>query len=178
MRVHRFERLVNFGQLGQSAVDQGTGFAVSLANIGAYAEFTALFNQYRICQVDLEYILSTQVIGSSYPRMAFCVDYNDSAAPATEADLLQYEHCSVINFSQFKTVFKRSFKPRIALAAYQPSAFSSYSTAPPDSWVDTDNPTVQHYGWKTFITNYNSTSFPAVKLQLYFRFHFECKGLR
>lgn len=177
MRIHRFSRLVNYGTIAQGALDTGFGYAVLLQNLPNYTEFTALFNQYRIMQVDVEYVLQTQLISGAFPRLSYCVDYNDNTNPTSEDQILQYENASVCNFSQMKTVFKRSYVPRIALPAYQ-GAFTAYTTSPPGTWVDCDNPGVLHYGWKHWLSNYNSTSTPTVQVKLYFRLHFECRGER
>jgi hypothetical protein len=179
MDVLATSRVVQLGIIAKTAADAGAGRNWQLSQMPNFAEYTALFNEYRITSIEITYDLSTSLLNSptAYPRLAFCVDINDSGSPIQESDLLQYQDVRVLQMSQVKTQFKHRFVPRVALAAYQ-GAFSGYSTAPAGQWLNTDNSNVQHYGTKEWLTNYNTTATPNTIIVLYAVFHMEFRRPR
>lgn len=178
LKVHKFSRVYQFGSAGKQALDSGTGFGVALSSLPNFADYTTLFNQYRITGLDVEYVLQTQVISGSYPRMIFAVDYEDNSSPTSEPEMLQYENCDIFNFSQMKPTFKRSLVPRVAVPAFQFGVTTAYSVGAPGTWINCDYPSVIHYGWKHWLNNYNSTNTPTIDIKIYLRLHIECRGER
>lgn len=74
------------------------------------------------------------------------IDYDDATTPSSAATLEAYSTCLVLPPGQSCS---RTFKPRMAVAAYQ-GAFTGYASFAP-TWIDVAYPNVQHYGVKYFI---------------------------
>lgn len=177
--VHSYTRMYKLGDIVAGPADGGSGRSFTLSSLPNSSEFTSLYNQYRITQIDLIYEFSTHILPSSkaYPRLTFCVDYNDASNPSAESELLQYETAEVFQFGQVKHTFKRSFKPRVALAAYQ-GTFSGYTTAPESMWLNCDNTSIQYYGIKEWVSNYNTVLASGATLTVYARYYMDFKAVR
>jgi hypothetical protein len=77
----------------------------------------------------------------------YCViDYDDSTNLTSVAAAEAYSTCLVLSPGES---CDRTFKPRIALAAYS-GAFTSYANAP-SMWIDAGSTGVQHFGVKTYV---------------------------
>ncbi len=108
------------------------------------AEFSALFDQWRI----------KQVVCSIYPDnnseqvpIYTVIDYDDNNALALLSDATQYGTLQVTTFGKY---CERVFNPTFASAAYS-GAFTSFSLAPRNAWVDVASPNVLYYGLKMII---------------------------
>jgi len=177
--TYRTVRTVNVGAITAIATDSGVGRRFRLSDLPSTTEFTNLFDQYRIVMVEAEYVFSTHILASQarYPRIAFAVDYSDSTNPGSESEVLQYQNAEAFQFGQVKHTFKRVFKPRAALAAYQ-GTFTGYGTASPNQWFDTNNSSIEYYGTKEWINNYNTVLATGAVLNVYHRYHLEFKNAR
>ncbi len=177
--IYRTVRTVNVGAITAGAIDTGVGRVFKLSNLPNTTEFTNLFDQFRIVRVEVEYVFSTHILASQakYPRITFAVDYSDASNPASENDILQYENAETFQFGQVKHMFKRVFQPRAALASYQ-GAFTGYGLANPNQWFDTNNSSIEYYGTKEWITNYNTTAATGATINVYHRYHLEFKNAR
>lgn len=137
-----------------------------------WASFTALFDQYRIAAIEMTLSYSrnsdsvTSAAGTSpptaMPLLHSIVDYDDATAPTTAAYMLQRSEDNIWQVGDnSRTQKKWLIKPKIALGAYQASAFTGYAQGSPNQWIDTAYPNVQYYGLKLFMD-----SFPGVSTQL------------
>ncbi len=177
--IYRCVRTVNLGAITAGAVDTGVGRRFRLTDVPTSSDFTNLFDQYRIIGVEAMYVFSTHILASQarYPRITFAVDYSDAGNPGTEADVLQYQNAESFQFGQVKHTFKRALKPRAALAAYE-GAFSGYGMASANQWFDCNDPSIEYYGTKEWISNYNTTLATGAVLNVYHRYHMEFKNAR
>ncbi len=178
-QVYHFTRMVKLGLITNTAVDGGSGRFFMLQQVPSYTEITNLFTQYRISRVDLVYMFKTHILpsGKAYPRITFGVDYSDATTPLLESDVLQLGDSETFQFGQVKHTFERSLVPRVATALYQ-GAFSGYGTAPSGQWIDCDSPTVQYYGTKEWLSDYNTTLASGAQVELYVRYHIDAKLVR
>jgi len=124
---------------------QANYFAASSAP--GFSDFAAAFDVYKIEAVAIEF--SPQVMSNIYaanvmPRLYTAIDYDDSAAPTSIAQLLAYDTCQV---APACGGLVRTFVPRIAGAVYGGSAFTSFGNEAPQ-WIDAASPGVAHYGIK------------------------------
>ncbi len=146
----------------------GLGIAFRLSDLQGYAEFTALYDQYRV--VRLTYTLSPAWTSarapSTSPNGDLCgwvhsvYDYDDNAAPAASTAGIgaMMERASYALTHAVKTTATTwVVEPRVALAAYAASAFTSYANSPA-CWVDCSSPNVEHYGLKLLIELINPGS--------------------
>lgn len=177
--IFRTIRTVNVGAITAGLTDTGVGRTFKLSNLPNTTEFTNLFDQFRIVMVEAEYVFSTHILASQarYPRITFAVDYSDASNPATESEVLQYQNAESFQFGQVKHTFKRVLKPLAALAAYQ-GTFTAYGTASSTQWFDTNNSSVEYYGTKEWINNYNTTLATGAVINVYHRYHLEFKNAR
>jgi len=177
--IYRCKRTVNVGVITATTIDSGVGRRFRLVDLPVSSDFTNLFDQYRIVAVEAIYVFSTHILASQarYPRITFAVDYSDAANPASEADVLQYQNAESFQFGQVKHTFKRVLKPRAALAAFE-GAFSGYGMASPNQWFDCADSSIEYYGTKEWISNYNTTSATGAVINVYHRYHLEFKNAR
>jgi hypothetical protein len=136
---------------------------IALSNLAGYTDYTSAFDKYRILEVQVEFIPNNQgVVTTSSNLISTVIDYDDATALTTGSEY-EYDSCYTCNSNQN---FKRTFIPRLALAAYS-GAFSSYAEAKAGQWIDCASASVQHFALKCII--YPST--PAFAYQLVYRVH-------
>lgn len=143
-KVFTFTRAFTNGTLvATSLADTNFAFTFTLNAFPDFADFTALFDQYRIgpCKVtftpqgSVEAVLNT-VIGT-------VIDYDDAVlVPMT--GLQEY---STFQLNGLGRMFERVLQPRAANAAYS-GVFTSFALMPPNTWVDVASPGVIYYGLK------------------------------
>ena len=152
--ITRITRSVNLGTLIQatSTVNTfiGKGLQFTLNDLPSVAEFTALFDQYKIEKVVVHMIpfstgsLMTQNV--SFPLITV-IDFDDAATPTTEDFLLQYANNSITHANQ---EVHRTLIPRVAAAVYDAGGlFNGYANQ--QTWIDAASPAVVHYGFKAGI---------------------------
>jgi hypothetical protein len=144
LRVHSFERNVIY-PLPTEAVSGGFPMALgfNLTDLPNYSEFTALFDQYSIWRVDLSVL-----IGTSPLQLVSCVDYNDAALPASQAELLERGEAESLvlaagNFQQFR----RSVLPLASTEVFQ-GLTTAYAASKHGQWIDCETAAVPHFGYK------------------------------
>jgi len=137
----------------QSSTFNNASFSIAYANIAQNSQLTAVFDQYRIDEIQLIFrpmFLAVNMSGSTtffVPQLYVVVDYDDASVSGyTAATYQAYANCNV---SMYETVSVR-FQPHIAVSAYSGSAFSQFQNLTPQ-WIDTSSPNVQHYGVKAGI---------------------------
>lgn len=118
-----------------------------------YAEFTSLFDQYRITRVDIKFLFdknSATFTGASaqfIPNIYTVFDPDDGTPLSTENDYLQYQSLRV---NRMDTPVYRTIYPCTATPAYSGGAFSGY-TEVKNAWIDCGNPATEYYGLKYWI---------------------------
>lgn len=136
---------------GSNAITSSTGtevdtsIVIKLNLLNNYADLTAVFDQYRIDEVELLMIprfLNTTT-GTNCGDQYSVVDYDDSGA-ATIATLLQYTNVVITSGSNGRRI---RWKPHVAMAAYTGSAFTDFANVT-GQWIDSASADVPHYGVK------------------------------
>jgi len=132
-----------------------------------YAEFTNLYDQYRILEAVVTFAPYVTVV--SNPASAFpgfigtWIDYNDSNLPANIQEGQQYD---TFQRNVAATSFVRVIRPRTAVGTYSGSAFTGYTSKYGD-WIDSNSPSVQYYGLKMCITGSTySTTTPVYEIEV------------
>lgn len=146
--IYSFRRMVDLGTITTGNLAEFfVGYSFNLNALPNYAEFTALFDQYRISKIlvqlwpDLRDSTVQTTSGKSFGLVAN--DYDDSGTWSTWNDGLQYGN--VRQFDIYKPL-KQWVKPRLAVAAYS-GAFNQYMNVD-SQWVDAASPAASHYGMK------------------------------
>ena len=162
--------------------------AFALSDLPNYSEFTALFDRYRIRGVSIKLIpqgtQSTAAAGSNSWVGQIChsvTDYDDNtnfAASDAGLNLMrQYESYQCKQLSTQK--LKYYVKPRVAIATYGGSVFTSYGNVR-DLWIDAASTGVPHYGKKFMIEVISNSANQVVNVmyKLELSYYIQCKDLR
>jgi hypothetical protein len=123
-----------------------TAYPFALNAAAAYAEYTSLFDQYRIDGIEayVEPFLAAQ--GTTvFGDVALAVDLDDSSTPSSLNTVASKQGSIVC--SGAAGIYQR-WKPHVALAAYTGSFGGYANVASP--WIDCGSPAVQHYGLKGY----------------------------
>jgi hypothetical protein len=173
--VHRFtstQETINFITTSVT-VPVFANVAWALNNFPDYTAYTTLFDQYRISEVEVWIIPKSAYSSSStvdYGLMTSCIDYDDQSNLATIADGLA--HTNSITTSGNQLHYHR-FKPKIAIAAYGGSLFTSFANANP-MWLDCGSPGIPHYGIKVAISATDS----VYKFDLLYKMRVDFRNVR
>jgi len=104
------------------------------------------------------YELATPFISNGvYPYIAVAPDYTDSVAPISASQVLELANCKVYQFGPDRTRLSITLRPKPAMLAFQTSVISGYAVPSGDTWFNSDNSTVDHYGLKIWVNDYNTT---------------------
>lgn len=126
----------------------GLGVAPTLSSFDNYSQYTALFDQYWIQELEVwvEPIEASQSAG--FPVYASAVDLDDANTPTTLTSVSDKQ--GSLEAVGAAGRYHR-WKPHMALAAYSAGTFGGYANAP-SSWCDAASPQIQHYGFKLLFT--------------------------
>jgi hypothetical protein len=153
-RVHVVKRHVDFFSVplvGATATTQGFNF--SLNDVPSSTDFTNLYDQYKICAVQLKFFPSqTQSVSlnpleraNANARFLSAIDLNDSTAPLTSDEIRGYETCQVTSILDTHERFIKN-------PMYQNSTGQNTS-----DWVATTSPSLNWNGLKVYIEPCNAT---------------------
>ena len=149
-RVTRITRSVNLGDFQQNpgaAVFVGRGLFFTLSDLPSVAEFTSLFEQYKFEKVVVHMIpFANWTVMDQHATVPLvtAIDFDDGTDPTSEDQLLQYGNNCITHATQ---EIHRTIQPKIAAAVYNAGGiFNGYAIK--TSWISSDSPNVQHYGFK------------------------------
>lgn len=168
--VHRFVRR-DFQPLTIGAAGAGVGFAFgfALANLPNSSDFTSLFDSYRIDRID-----AAVLGGSNQLQLYAAVDYDDAVAPTGIAEMLERQNVQVkaITVNSIQQ-YRVTFVPRMPIEG---STGAGPQMAPVGTWIDTADPTVEHYGLKIWIQP--STGTATLQPQVVFTYHLSFRAAK
>lgn len=175
--IHKFRRSVaQTGIAGNILGDSGYAFGFTLGQVPNFAEFTALYDVWRIVQVDwhmypaiTEGSLQGATTNIFAGLLAIAVDYDDVVAPSSFNQMLEKEDYQL--FGAYDECHL-TFKPRTTV---QLTSGGSLGTAAQGQWCDCANSGIVHYGLKMVIQDSanNQQTYAAVA-----DLHFEFKNVR
>lgn len=121
------------------------GTFYTLNQFGDYTQYSTLFDQYLIHQIEvwIEPYNPTMTSSLGSTTMYTAIDLDDANTPAGAADVSERQGSLAGS-----TVIGRyhKWKPHVAIAEYS-GAFTSFGNEP-SGWIDVASPAVQHYGLK------------------------------
>lgn len=151
---------------------------VTLDSLPDYTNFTALFDQYKINFVKVQFHPPYVTGSGAQPlaatattafrpmiRLHSAVDLDDATPPTIVDTLRQYETYMVTDLtapSMPPQGYVRKFRPHAAIAMYS-GAFTSYGNVV-GQWIDAASPGVQHYGLKYALENYSADGLAATQV--------------
>lgn len=147
--IHTFRKVVSKPNVTANQFESVGAISFALSDLANYTELTALYDQYRIMEVRVQFAPLAASFGestssSAYPTVFTVIDMDDDALPASIDVLKQYDTCQV---TPNGSAFERIIHPRSALAAYS-GTFTSYAQSPYGQWLDIASPGILYYGLK------------------------------
>lgn len=136
------------------ATDAFASFAFALADIPNISSIGALFDQYRIDEIQFRiksrnpalFISQTASPNNSSCEPLVVVDRDDNTAPTTLSELQQYDNCQQMGAQDSMDVI---FTPSITPSVFSGGAFSGYAVEDSKKyWLDLANTAIPHYGIK------------------------------
>lgn len=154
-RVHSFSRTVQFTDLAYlDQTDREYSFQFKLNDLNNYTEFTNLYEMYRICAIKIRLIPSNNVSDitstQAIPQLMWVRDMDDATLPASRAELMEYPGVRITRLTGPRTIYIKH--PRVARAIYN-GLTTAYGEGRPNTWVDSENEDVPHYGLKAILMN-------------------------
>lgn len=174
--VHHFKRTVRLTPIAAGAAFAGYGYSFTLSQLPAVAEFTNLFDQYRINKIVLKFVPDKNsaefgAATSPIPTFHTVLDYNDATAPATLNEMLEYANHRMTRGSAVHT---RVFTPA-SLDAVAAGGATSLSNPTWKQWLSTSASNIDHFGlkagWEGGVVN-SCNIFP------YLTIYFSCKSVK
>lgn len=161
---HKFVK--NWLAIDLNGTDQGFNYNFTLSDLVNTAEYTALYDRYRINYVVMKLIpryntnlilsdvdsATVQPATTNYfdnrnyglPEIMTAIDYDSAVTPASINDIMEYRTYKRTLGSKEHI---RSLKPRLLVDS------SNIGVSMAKKWIDCDKPNVPHYGVIGMITN-------------------------
>lgn len=177
-QTFKFSRVFDNGLIQSGASSSAFGYYFLLSALPGYAEFTSLFDQYRIDKVDI-FLRSMNTKGlpstlanGALSYMVLAPDYDDVSVPSGESAVLQKQNVKILETGDD---YLLTIVPHIAVAAYS-GAFTGYDNVGPQ-WIDSASSSVQHYGWKYWMSAPPSASLSST-WHYYARVHLSFRNVQ
>jgi hypothetical protein len=145
-KSHKVVQTLSVGPIFTTSTSLATFFGLSFtasAHITQFSSFAAVFDQYRIMQIETWVSMPTATLVSNNGLLYSVIDYDNDAAPTNTSTLQNYTN---VILSPVTVGHYRRFRPHVAVAAYS-GAFSSFKNELAD-WIDCASTGVAHYGEK------------------------------
>ncbi len=133
----------------------GAVFAFSLGDLPQLSQYSAVFDQFKIEEVQLKFIpLVTQLVTTNTATnfvdpSQFVLDFDDDNTLANENSALDYNNCQTAQSYEEVLIILR---PGVAPAYYQGGAFSGYGVqGSAEHWLDIASSTIKHFGVKVWV---------------------------
>lgn len=183
--VHHFTRMVQFTLTGAAAVNPLFGVATYALNaLPNYAEFTALFDQYRINFVKLTWQLNqapeaqavtgANPVGALYPRLYTFNDFTDVTTPTSLDEFRERQKTRMQMLSPRRPIVT-TVRPAVEMEAYKTLGGVAVNAPKWKVWLPQESPDVQHLSTKYAIENFTNTSYT---ITLTAKYYLSCKNVK
>lgn len=191
-QVHKFKRQVFLGTYKASCTSLGVqtpiakAFSFQLVDLPNVAEYTSLFDQYKITGVSVRVIpkSSEQIQGGTsgtvqtlgYGQVVTAIDYDDAANPASKDELLEFGSSKTTSSNRIHTRFIR---PKMLNVVFRNALTSGYSPVKA-TWLDQAYNDLPHYGLKLWVdapSGFNVAD-TSIAYDIYATYYFSCKNTR
>lgn len=148
-----------------------------------YLEFVNLFDEYCIKKVDVMVLPSfssanpSAAVNSWLPWIVHAADYDDTSN-TTATTLMQYEGAKytqlIGGLTKASAPILRTVYPRAPMAVIKSTGVTTGQSPQKDTWINTANPNVQHFGFKMSLDDSYSGSTPGTviaALNIVCRYH-------
>lgn len=148
-------------------------YSFAINSMGSVADFTSLFDEYRVERVDVWLepgFTSTTPAAPENGTMVSAIDIDDAATPSSYTNVASYPGAQD---STLPACHAHSWVPTASSAMYS-GAFTSYSNVV-SPWCDTNSPSIQHFGLKVAISQ---TTTNALNIRVIVRMRVRFRGMR
>ena len=165
-------------QIIPAVADQGYRYIFQPGTLPGWSEFSALYDQYRVKDLEITLIVPRAAAptntGNAFPILTYAPDWNDSTAPATQDELLQYASSRTEVFSENRRMITVRISPRPQVT----TAGGTNTVSGPDSlWCRTTDNDVW-YGLKYWLAYFNTTTYNNTVVELFVKANMEFKVAR
>lgn len=158
--IHYYVRHVDLGTISgdSGGTDTLGSLSFKLSDVPSFAEFTAMYRQFKICAVKVQFIpisnvtystsIGTEPWSYNYYRFLSVIDYTSSGSTASLNELRQYSNCKV---SANNRIHKRFLYPKALVVMDEDSASgstTSYANPQNTPWIGTQADACQFFGIK------------------------------
>lgn len=178
-QTYRMQRTLGIG-LPKSAADQGVQLLFALADVPSSTEFSNLFQEWRLDSVHCHFIWVPATTTGPTPRFTFALNPSATAAPATEAAILQMRH-TIWTTSPTSRDYCIKIKPRVTAIMGTSAATSGALTnavAPHGQFMSTIAPTTQYGSLLIWGAFFNTGLASAGELNAQLTYNFVFRGMR
>lgn len=177
--IHSFTRMVQFTLTGAVA-NPAYGVATFALNaLPNYAEFTSLFDRYRINFVKLFWQLNVApeaqaAASSQYPRLYTFNDFTDVTTPTSMDEFRERQKTKMQMLSPRRPVIT-TCRPAVEMEAYKTLGGVAVNAPKWKVWLPQESPDVQHLGTKYAIENFTNTNYT---ITLTAKYYLSCKNVK
>lgn len=191
-QVHKFKRQVFLGTYKASCTSLGTqtpiakAFSFQLVDLPNVAEYTSLFDQYKINGVSVRVIPKTseQIQGGTagtiqtlgYGQVVSAIDYDDAANPTSKDELLEYGSVKTTASNRIHT---RYIRPKVLNVVFRNALTSGYAPVKAP-YLDQAYNDLPHYGLKLWVdppSGFNVAD-TSISYDIYATYYFTMKNTR
>lgn len=179
-QVHWFKRRSSVSVIVGNGVtnNQFFGFNFALSSLINAAEFSALFDQYKITGISLAFYLTRSMANAAQvngvrPRLYIVTDYDTSTTPASFDELREYSNCRIWNFDGERP-FRYFLRPKVLHEVYRTAVSTGTAPGRPP-WVSTAHLDLQHFGIRLGVENIFD---PDVSIVIEPTIYFGCKNVK
>jgi hypothetical protein len=152
----------------QAGAETTTALNVTFAQMGNFAVWSSVFDQYRIDYLEFSFRptanATTLLVNSLVPRLVTVIDLDDSVAPASVTALQEYASA----MTTLTENLTRRFTPHIRTMIYDGSAAQPAGSVRP-CFMDCAQSAIPHYGMKCALDAgaVGQTAFQTWKVDIY-----------
>lgn len=179
--VHRFTRMVEYNLTNPTPLNPYIDVATfGLNALNNYAEFTNLFDQYKISFVklywELNYAPQAQAAATAvFPRLYWFNDFTDVTVPANLNVFRERSKTKVVMLRPGKPVVT-TIRPAISYDLYRTIGGATVNAPKWNTWLRSETPDVQHLGQKYAIDNWIAS--PNYTITLRVKYWLQCKQVQ
>lgn len=173
--IYRIRRTIDSGLVSIAVADQGAAYYITPASFTNWSDFSNLYDMYRVSRITYRYICwraaQPATTGEAFPTMFAALDFNDTVAPASATEVLDYGNATIHQFAEGdKRIFEVSYVPKLQMQTAASTAVLSDA-----GWARTSATTDTWLGHKAWFRNYNTTTYNNTVVSFYVTVDLEFK---
>lgn len=173
--TYRIRRTIDSGIVPIAVADQGFAYYITPGSFSNWTDFSNLYDMYRVSKITYRYVCwrtaQPATTGEAFPTHFLALDLNDTVAPASAPEILDYGNSEIHQYAEGdKRVFEVSYVPKLQFQTAAATAVLSDA-----GWARTSSTTDTWLGHKSWLRNYNTTTYNNTVVALYITVDLEFK---